>query len=287
MSLTGKGILITGGSMGIGKSVALACLQAGADVVICGRDERALASAREELKSGSSTDAKIFAKAADVADSRSVVELFKETVNVLPNFTGLVSCAAITGPTGFLDENDVNEWIATINVNLIGTMLTCRAAIPHFRRTGFGRIVNFSGGGATAPRPRFTAYGAAKAAVVRLTETIAEELSGTNITANAVAPGAVNTRMLEDVLSAGPEAVGEEDYARALKQKSQGGTPPEKAAELCTMLLSDEAQGITGRLISAVWDPWRDLGQRKTELQDSDVYTLRRIVPSDRGLNWD
>jgi NAD(P)-dependent dehydrogenase (short-subunit alcohol dehydrogenase family) len=104
---------------------------------------------------------------------------------------------------------------------------------------------------------------------------------------NAMAPGAVNTRMLEEVLEAGPEKVGESAYKDALKQKASGGISAEKAAALCVMLLADDSHGVNGRLISAVWDPWASLAERKEELARSDIYTLRRIVPADRGLNWD
>jgi NAD(P)-dependent dehydrogenase (short-subunit alcohol dehydrogenase family) len=165
-------------------------------------------------------------------------------------------------------------------------MLMCRAVLPHFRARCYGKIVNLSGGGATSPRPRFSAYAASKAAVVRLTENLAQELAGAGIFLNAIAPGAVNTRMLEEVLEAGPARVGEVAYKDALEQKESGGTPAQEGAALCVMLLAGESDGITGRLISAIWDPWESLPDLKNELMKSDIYTLRRIVPADRGLDW-
>jgi 3-oxoacyl-[acyl-carrier protein] reductase len=158
--------------------------------------------------------------------------------------------------------------------------------LPAFRARGAGKIVNLSGGGATAPLPRLSAYAASKAAVVRFTETLAEELRGTGVDVNAVAPGALNTRLLDEVLEAGPEKVGKAFYERSLKQKAEGGAPLEKGAALCAFLLSTESDGITGRLLSAVWDPWAELPARRAELEKSDIYTLRRIVPKDRGKDW-
>ncbi len=225
--------------------------------------------------------------AVDVSDPPQVSELLHWLDTEQFVLSGLVNAAGILGPAGALDEVDINEWISVIQVNLIGTMLLCRAALPLFRRRGYGKIVNFSGGGATAPRPRFSAYAASKSAVVRLTENLAREEESNNIFVNAIAPGAVNTRMLEQVLSAGAEQVGDAAYQEALKQKQSGGSPAEKAAALCVKLLSAETDGISGRLISAVWDPWESLASHRDELNASDIYTLRRIVPKDRGFHWD
>jgi 3-oxoacyl-[acyl-carrier protein] reductase len=123
--------------------------------------------------------------------------------------------------------------------------------------------------------------------VVRLTETLAKETLASGIDVNAVAPGALNTRFLDQVLSDGPDRVGEDAYARALKQKAEGGVPLEMGANLCAFLLSSASDGITGRLISAVWDPWHNLAAHLEELRRTDVYTLRRIVPDDRDLKWE
>ena len=130
--------------------------------------------------------------------------------------------AGINGPIGSTDEVDWDEWERTIRVNLFGSVLCCRAILPHFRANGYGKIIQLSGGGATSPRPRLSAYAASKAAVVRFAETLAEELRDTGIDVNAIAPGALNTRLLDEVLEAGPERVGDAFYERALEQRSGG-----------------------------------------------------------------
>ena len=124
---------------------------------------------------------------------------------------------------------DWDEWVRAIEINLIGTVLPCRGCFPCSGSRGYGKIVNLSGGGATAPLPRLSAYAASKAAVVRFTETLAEELRRTGIDVNAIAPGALNTRLLDEVLAAGPDKVGKSFYERALKQKAEGGAPLEEA----------------------------------------------------------
>jgi NAD(P)-dependent dehydrogenase (short-subunit alcohol dehydrogenase family) len=134
--------------------------------------------------------------------------------------------------------------------------------------------------------PRFSAYAASKVAIVRLTETLAEELRETHVDVNAIAPGALNTRLLEEVLQAGPDKVGREFYERSLKQRDQGGVTLEKGAALAVFLASAKSDGISGRLVSAVWDKWDGLAEKRQQLAGSDIYTLRRIAPQDRGMKW-
>jgi len=164
-------------------------------------------------------------------------------------------------------------------------VLPCRALVPRFKAAGRGKIVILSGGGATAPLPLISAYAASKAAVVRFMETLAVELRDSAIDVNAIAPGALNTRLLDETIEAGPERVGEDFYQRALKQRDSGGVPLHKGANLAVYLASAQSDGITGKLISAQWDPWETLQDHAQELQ-GDIYTLRRIVPEDRGKSW-
>jgi len=155
------------------------------------------------------------------------------------------------------------------------------------KKNDYGKIINLSGGGATAPLPFISSYAASKAGVVRFTETLAGECQGFKIDVNAVAPGALNTRLLEEVLSTGPDIVGKDFYEKALKQKKDGGVPLEIGVELCVFLASEESDGVSGRIISAKWDPWKSLPNRREELMQGDIYTLRRIIPEDRGKKWD
>ena len=137
-----------------------------------------------------------------------------------------------------------------------------------------GRAVTFSGGGGTSPLPRFDAYAASKAAIVRLTENLA---ASEEVEINAVAPGFVATRMHEQTLRAGPDAAGQSYYERTRNQLAEGGFPAGEAAELVCFLLSEQARGISGRLISAQWDPWREESFRARLRADESLAKLRRI----------
>ena len=286
MKLHGRKILITGASQGFGLAVAERCVAEGADVALCARSREQLEQAAAALRAKAAKDQRVTATAADVSSPKEVEALVAGATRDLGGLDGLVNNAGVYGPKGLIEDVDWVEWAKAIEINLLGTVLPCRAVLPGFRSRGRGKIVNLSGGGATAPLPRLSAYAASKAAVVRFTETLAEELRGTAIDVNAIAPGALNTRLLDEVIAAGPDKVGKTFYERSLKQKADGGAPLEKGAALCAFLLSDESDGIAGKLLSAVWDPWAELPARRAELEKSDIYTLRRIVPKDRGQDW-
>ena len=186
---------------------------------------------------------------------------------------GVVTAAGVLGPIGSLDAVSPDEFAATIAINLVGTALALQQALPRLADRS-GRAVTFSGGGGTGPLARFDAYAASKAGVVRLTENIAADGA---IEINCVAPGFVATRMHDGTLAAGPDAVGSAYYARTQEQIEVGGFPAAEAAELVAFLLGPDATGITGRLISAQWDPWREPDFRGRLRRDPDLGKLRRI----------
>lgn len=286
-ALTGRNAIITGANQGLGLEIAHAYLRAGANVLICARDETLLQRARAQLAAHAAPAQTIYAQACDVSRPADVDALAATALRLFSQTHILVNNAGVYGPLGALEEVDWEEWARAISINLLGSVLCCRAILPHFKERRYGKIVQLSGGGATNPLPRISAYAASKAAVVRLVETLAEETRADHIDVNAIAPGALNTRLLDQVLDAGPDKAGSGFYARAVEQKAQGGAPLDKGAALAVFLGSAASDGITGKLLSALWDPWQTLPEHLDELRASDVYTLRRIVPRDRGLNWD
>ncbi len=285
--LQDRGVLITGASQGLGKAIAAACLREGAHLLLTARDQTVLETAAAELRAEAQPGQRVLTIAADVASPEEARASVSKAIAELPNFSALVNNAGVWGPMGRLEDVPWEEWFAAVNTNLMGTALMCRFVIPHFRSRHYGKIVNLSGGGATAPMPRISAYAASKAGVVRFTETLAQETQDAGIRVNAIAPGALNTRMLDQLLTAGREKVGDHYYQRGLKQQEEGGASLERAAALAVFLLSSESDAVTGRLISAVWDAWESLPERAEELARTDVYTLRRIIPKERGLAWE
>jgi NAD(P)-dependent dehydrogenase (short-subunit alcohol dehydrogenase family) len=280
MKLSGKNTIITGGSQGFGRHIVEAFLAEGANVLFCARTAADVRETETGLRAGLRPGQQLIGTVCDVSDPASVAALFARATALGP-LHAVVNNAGIYGPIGPTDELSLADWNQAWAVNVTGTLLVCQHAVRAMKPLGGGKIVNISGGGATNPMPRFAAYAATKAAVVRLTETLAEEYRANRIDVNAVAPGALRTRLTQQVLDAGPDKAGADFFARNKKWSDEGAVDPKLGAGLCVYLASRESDGITGKLISAQWDPWKE-PEKFRALATGDIYTLRRIVPEDR-----
>lgn len=273
--LAGKVALVTGASRGLGLEIALRLAADGASLAIAARDREALESAAKQIIA-CYPDSSVQVFRADFTVQREVDALADWALEQWPAIDILINNAAIQGPIGRFEQADWSQWKTVFDVNVFAPARLAQRLIPTMRRQRSGKIINISGGGATSPRPDFSAYAASKCALVRLTETLAEELRDSRIDVNAVSPGAMNTRMLDEVIAAGPDAAPRE-YASALKRQKEGGTNATRAAGLVAWLASSASDGITGKLISAVWDDWERLDQRRQELEKTELFTLRRV----------
>jgi NAD(P)-dependent dehydrogenase (short-subunit alcohol dehydrogenase family) len=283
--LAGKVALVTGSNRGLGLEIARAYLAAGADVALGAREESLLAREAERL-SVAYSGRRILQHALDVRSEESCLAFVARCIETFGQVDVLVNNAGVYGPLGSIDTIDIRDWMDAIEINLLGSVMMCRAVLPHMKARGRGAIIQISGGGATNPLANITAYAASKAAVVRFAESLALEVASHGIEVNSIAPGALNTRLLDEVIAAGPDKVGAHFYERSLRQREQGGVPLGKAADLAVFLASDAARGITGRLVSALWDRYAEWPGHIDELGDSDLYTLRRITGRDRGKDW-
>jgi len=222
----------------------------------------------------------------DLGSPAQVADLIERVKTECPALEVLLNNAAVQGPIGPIGEIDISYWQKTLQIDLMAPVALCQGLIPHMRACNDGgSIINLSGGGATGPRPNFSAYATAKAGLVRFSETIAEELRVTDIRVNCIAPGAMKTQMLQKVL-AESYAAGEREYAAACQVFEEGGASMDRVADLALFLASDLSKGITGKLISALWDNWEHWPEHLAELSNSDAYTLRRIAGRDRGFAW-
>jgi NAD(P)-dependent dehydrogenase (short-subunit alcohol dehydrogenase family) len=280
MTLPGNNLaIVTGASRGLGRLIALELAAAGIDVLIIGRDRDALAKVANEAQGP--TKAKVYPLPIDL-EAPGAVDAIAERAQQLGGVSILINNAAIQGPIGAAWEVDAAAFERTMRVDFALPVTLCRAVLPGMIARGGGWIVNISGGGATGPRPMFSAYGAAKTALVRFGETLAAEVAGRGVRVNSVAPGAFSSGITREVVTAGGAAdVKETQIAAQLIEKSDDSNA-RKAAKLVLYLVGGKGRDITGKLISAVWDPWNEMHNVWEKIANTDIYTLRRIVPSDR-----
>ncbi|MDE2842943.1 MAG: SDR family NAD(P)-dependent oxidoreductase [Chloroflexota bacterium] len=276
MRLKDKVALITGAGRGIGQAIALAYASEGARLALAARS---LDQLEETAGRATALGAQASIIRVDVTSQDEVEAMAAETLRRFGRIDVLVNNAGIVGPIGALEDNDVESWVRTIQVNLVGTYLCCRSVIPIMADGGGGRIINLSGSGSTSAPHYLSAYGSSKAAIIRLTEILSLELADKNIQVNALGPGSIHTGMWEEITD-GTQAAGEVDlYEFGLQVTGGGGASIERAAELAVWLASDAADGLSGRLIHAVADDFPSLTPLISEIMASDLYTLRRDEP--------
>ena len=269
--------------MGIGFACAEECVRSQAQVVICARGDRELTEAAEKLSAISGAVVRnVKADVTRLEEFDRVLDAARE----LGGLHGVVHSAGTYGPIGPVVKVDPEDWFDAIRVNLFGTFLVARTACRRMIEEGVpGSMVLLSGGGAATPFPNYTAYACGKIAVVRFTETLALEVAAQGIRVNCVAPGFVATRLHDKTLAAGEALAG--GFVDTTKAKlASGAVPASVAARTAVFLLSSQAEGITGRFVAAPYDDWEHWPERRDLIEGSDLFTLRRIVPRDRGMDW-
>lgn len=280
--LSGKRALITGATGVIGKAIALAFAQEGCELVLSGRSETKLKEVEQEFKDNGLA---VQIARADVEDEEQIENLMSAPA-VKKGLDVLALAHGAYGYIGAIESAAAEEWLSAVKVNLYGTFLCVKYGLPVFKKAAIAKIITFAGGG-EGPLPNFSAYVASKAAILRLTETLAAELKDKNIEINAISPGAVNSGLNKGIIAVGEKRAGQKMYEQALKQMSgEEGVSADKAAALAVFLASPESDGLSGKNLSAVWDNWQDIPKHLSELQNSDVFTMRRIKPKDRGYDW-
>ncbi len=275
MKLEGRVAVITGSGRGIGRAIALAYAREGANLALAARNESEL---QEAVSAVSELGAEALAVRTDVTSQKDTERLADRVVEQFGRIDLLVNNAGNSGPIGPLQGNDIADWVNTISVNLTGTFLVCRAIIPVMLEQSGGKIINLSGAGATNAWSNMSAYCSSKAAVVRLTEVLAQELDGKGITVNALGPGSVHTSMWDKMTDEAAQAGADFIHQLGLRVTSGGGASIDECAELAVWLASDESGALTGRLISAATDNFRGLPPRIAEIMAGDAYTLRRAA---------
>ena len=281
-----KNVIITGASRGIGYNLSKRFIELGANLSLCSKNYSNLKKAVNKLNKIKKKKQKIFYMKVDISKNNDIKKFYQRSLKNFNTIHILVNNAGIYGPKGFSESVNWSKWVNAIKINLFGSVYITRLLIKHFKKNNYGKIIQLAGGGVAGPLPMMSAYGVSKVAVVRYMHSLSEEVKKYNININIVAPGTINTDMLKEILRDGKSKVGEHHYKKAIRQKKIGGTPMSKAVDLIIFLSSDISSGLKGKIINAIWDDWINLINQIKKIQSSDIFTLKRIHPSDRGFKW-
>jgi 3-oxoacyl-[acyl-carrier protein] reductase len=250
LGIRGRVALVCGGSSGLGKAVATALAREGAQVAICARTPEKLEKAAAEIQKASSGE--IFPVAADVSDPAAVKSLIAKTVEHFGKLDILVCNAGGPPPGQFLDQPE-DAWQKALEMNLLSTIHLCREAVPHMKKTGWGRIVNITSFAAKQPHEGLILSNTARAGVLGFAKSIANELAPSGILVNTVCPGAFETERHIALTQKRASAEGisvEEANRKRVKEIPVGRFgQPQEFGDLVAFLASERAAYITGTAI--------------------------------------
>lgn len=258
--LQGKYALVAGGGRGIGKAIALDLAREGVDVAIASRTQAQLEQTSKEIEA--ETGRRTIPIVVDVTSREQVDRMVDEAASQLGGLHILVNSASLPGgspsATGPIENLDENELLSDFDVKYVGALRCARAAIPHLKEQGWGRIINISG--TNARRAGNLSGGARNTSLVHLTKTLAVQLGRFGITVNCIHPGTTRTERTGGLLAARAAELGvspEELEARDFAPDSPNGNAicrmvdASEIAYLTTFLASDRAWAVTGELVVA------------------------------------
>ncbi|AKD02210.1 glucose 1-dehydrogenase [Pontibacter korlensis] len=252
IDLNEKVALVTGGSKGIGKGIAEALAAAGANVVICARNQQELEQTASEI--ADKTGARVVAITADVTNQQDVERLVQQTLEQVGEVNILVNNAGGIGKTGTFDEVEVEVYEQLYDLNVVSMVRLTKAVLPAMRSKKWGRIINISSENGLQPYPDMLPYDMTKAAIINFSKGLSKELGEHGILVNTVSPAFITTPLVDQMLQGQAEKAGitkeqaEKDF---LEQKrpdlvlKRAGTIEEVGAAVA-FLASDQASFITG-----------------------------------------
>ncbi len=276
MDLTGQVAFVTGGSRGLGRAFAQALAAAGAQVAITGRSSGELRQTAQDI---STQTRQVLAIQADVTDSSAAPQVIATVEQQLGPLTLLVNNAGQLRALGSVDVVDPDAWWNEIEVNLRGPFLYARAVLPGMRARQAGRIVNVASGAGTFAVPKGSAYVVSKTALIRLSETMAQETAADGIRVFAIHPGTVRTPMTEYVHDSPEVAKVFPDLQQSFRTTYAEGldTPIEQSVQLVLRLAAGEADELSGYYLEVSDDLDALVEQKKGPQAVPNQRTLRLV----------
>lgn len=277
IDLAGQVALVTGGSSGLGREIAVHLGAAGASVAVLARSEVQLA---ETIALIESAGGRGVAATADVRDQHAVERALETVEQELGPVDLLVNNAGVAGPVAPFWEADPSEWWSAVEVNLRGTSLCCSAVLPGMVARKRGRIVNVTSNAGIYRWPYLSAYAISKAAVIKLTENLAVETKKHGIKLFSIDPGMLRVGMTaallaEDIPPDHPAAV----IGAWFRHQMESGreVPLERGAGLVAFLASGRADALSGCYLT-VYDDVEEFVERAPSIRRDELYTLRLRV---------
>jgi 3-oxoacyl-[acyl-carrier protein] reductase len=241
--LNGQVALITGGGRGIGRAIAIAYAEAGATVCVTARTSSEIDQVVSEIEQ---SGGQAFAITCDVSDRSSVEAMIEQTIEKFGRLDILLNNAGGGLERTFVGEDDPDVWQSVVEINLLGTYFCTRAALPHLKAAGGGKIINVGSGMGHQPRAKNTSYNVSKAGVWMLTRCLALELWEDGVTVNELIPGPVYTELTADIFP--------KDQAHP-GISSEWVKAPEDVVPLALMLATQSSKGPTGQSFSLARRP--------------------------------
>jgi len=271
VKLKNKIAIVTGSGRGIGKFIAKRFAAEGANVILISRTKSELDLTQKEIEKNNGNALSFQCDISKIEDVKNTIQLI---LNKFSKIDILVNNAGIITPISPIHKTNPTEWEENLKINLLGPYFFVHEVLPVMLKQNYGKILNLSGGGAFNNMANFSAYGASKAAIIRFTETIAEEVKNSNISINAIAPGAIKTKLTYDIFLNDASGIQKEQAKKVIEN---GGADIEKVCNLATFLATDESSGLSGKTISAQWDDIEYIKNNISEIMNSDKFTMNRI----------
>lgn len=271
MKLDGKVVIVTGAGRGIGREIAVACAREGATVALVSRTQAQLEETASGIRSSGGTTVSY---SLDVTDKESVKTMVQEVEDRVGPVDVLINNAGSFAAIGPVSEVDADAWLRDVTVNIFGPFLCSQAVLPGMIHRKQGIIINMIGGGTGNPFPYGSGYGSSKAALMRLTESMAAEVTGDGIAVLAMGPGLVRTAMTEYQVTSQAGKTWLPRIQEAFAEHRD--VPPTLAAQLAVELATGEYNAFTGRVFSAGENLQETLASRDRIIRD-DLRTLRIV----------
>ena len=250
LKLLNKKIIISAAAEGIGWSIAQECMQNGAIVYLTDKNNESL----DKISKHDLYEKQLFLDRVNAHDAQEVEDYFNKIENKVDSVDALINNVGIAGPTGRLEELNINDWRETIDININSHFYYTKFSIPLIKNNNGGSIINLSSTAGLFGFPFRSPYAASKWAVIGMTKSLAVELGEFNIRVNAICPGSVSGDRMKRVMEAKAKSLGvkeesiQKDYESMVSLKSF--VDKKDVSNMAVFLLSEEAKRISGQVMT-------------------------------------